>query len=162
MPEGLAATAAALPEARVFLRVWTRWRNHPKAPQRWTGGPSEALAWFLELVASTPDTPMGKALAALDVAASLEDWDAWLADRADEHGRPGTAGRSKFPRGWKNALRTWFTNQVKYGRNLKAKARRRGAWAGRATQFQGHADPVAPTDPRPCTPTGDPDALDRF
>jgi len=165
LPPRLARPAQELPEARAFLATWTRWRHHPRAPHRWTGGPAEALTWFLELLASGPDTEIGKALAALDVVASLEAWDGWLGDRADEHGKPGTASRSKFPKAYKAALRTWFINQVKFGRNLKAKAqgRRRGAWAGRATPFT--TPGPAPTTPTPdlAPPApGDLDALDRF
>lgn len=162
MPPVLTERCQELPEARVFLRVWTRWRNHPKAPARWSGGPADALAWFLELLGSDPTSSMGKDLAALDVVAALESWDSWLSDRADAHGKPGTKGRARFPKGWKNNLRTWFSNQVKFGRNLRQKGptQRRGAWAGRATDFT-----PPPTTGRPCEPPdppGDPDALERF
>lgn len=161
--------ARELPEARAFLQVWGRWRHDPRAPKRWAGGPSEALAWFLEQLTLPPDTEIGGAIAKLDVPAAIQAWDAWLADRVEEAGKPGTAARSKFPHNWKSALRNWLINQARFGRNLRPAARpgaaRRGAWAGRATQFLPAGPAPASADPGGpdlSTPPGDFDALDRF
>jgi hypothetical protein len=164
-----AQLAASLPESQAFLQVWTRWRNAPNAPHRWPGGPAEALGWFLEQIGMPAETEIGRAIARLDVVGAIQAWDAWLSDRADEHGRPGTSGRSKFPTNWKSALRNWLINQAKFGRNLRPSAMaRRGAWAGQATRLvPTGAAALAPADHGGTEPTCTPgdhdhDALERF
>ncbi len=126
-------------EAQRFLVVYRTWAVAPTAPQRWRTPLADAVEFFLELTVQLPG---------VDWLSTLNRWNDWLGMKAEDTGRAGTAGRSRFPKNWKNGLRNFAERQRRYTAQAQEKPngphRPRGAWANaparRSTAAQSDAD----------------------
>lgn len=101
---------AVTPAQRRLLQILKRWTDPgANAPHRWVVRWGDVLAWWSQQVLTRPD------YAQLDLHDQLERWDNHLERAAGLHGHPGRRrGDPRFPKNWKNAIHTWFSNGVRY------------------------------------------------